>query len=154
MLHRFRVGQPEVNTVGRNQLIVDPFWHFSWLLQEYLDFKQSERDGFCCKIKLRKLRKMQSCKITPFTKYCKIIQSYYEEIQHSIIHILGIRWLMSKSNLTAHYVLLKKSYFPSWSNITIMKVLTFLTLCIQVLNKKSIDTSVRKRPQTFCFSEQ
>lgn len=154
MLHRFRVGQLEVNTVGRNQLIVDPFRHFSQLLREHLDFKESKRDGFCCKIKLRKLIKMLCCKITLFTRNCKIIQSFYKEIHHSIIYILGIRWLMNKSNLTAHYVLRKRSYFPSWSNITIMKVLVFLTLCIQVLNKKSIDTSVRKRPQTFCFSEQ
>lgn len=58
MFHRFRVGQLEVNTVGRNQLIVDPFRHFSQLLREHLDFKESKRDGFCYKIKLRKLRKM------------------------------------------------------------------------------------------------
>lgn len=49
MLHRFRVGQLEVNTVGQNQLIVDPFRHFSRLLQEYLDFKVSEREGFALK---------------------------------------------------------------------------------------------------------
>lgn len=131
MLHRFRVGQLEVNTVGRNQLIVDPFRHFSQLLREHLDFKESKRDGFCCKIKLRKLRKMRCCKITLFTRYCKINQSFYKEIHHSIIYILGIRWLMSKSNLTAHYVVRKRSYFPFWSNITIMKVFVFLCLlCI------------------------
>lgn len=131
MLHRFRVGQLEVNTVGGNQLIVDSFRHFSWLLQEHLDFNESERDGFWCKIKLRKLKKMQSCKITLFTKYCKIIQSFYKEIHHSIIHILGFRWLIRISSLTAHYVLWKRSYFPAWSNlITIMKVFVFLTLCI------------------------
>lgn len=99
MLHRFRVGQLEVNTVGRNQLIVDPFRHFSQLLQEQLDFKESKRDGFCCKIKLRKLRKMRCCKITLFTRYCKINQSFYKEIHHSIIYILGIRWLMSNCAL-------------------------------------------------------
>lgn len=130
MLHRFRVGQLVVNTVGRNQLIVDPFRHFSRLLQEHLDFKESKRDGFCCKIKLRKLIKMLCCKITLFTRNCKIIQSFYKEIQHSIIYILGIRWLMNKSNLTAHCVLRKRPYFPLWSNITIMKVLVFITLCI------------------------
>lgn len=131
MLHRFRVGQLEVNTVGRNQLIVDPFRHFFQLLREHLDFKESKRDGFCCKIKLRKLRKMRCCKITLFTRYCKINQSFYKEIHHSIIYILGIRWLMSKSNLTAHYVVRKMSYFPFWSNITIMKVFVFLCLlCI------------------------
>lgn len=131
MLHRFRVGQLEVNTVGRNQLIVDPFRHFSQLLREHLDFKESKRDGFCCKIKLRKLRKMRCCKIILFTRYCKINQSFYKEIHHSIIYILGIRWLMSKSNLTAHYVVRKMSYFPFWSNITIMKVFVFLCLlCI------------------------
>lgn len=131
MLHRFRVGQLEVNTVGRNQLIVDPFRHFSQLLREHLDFKESKRDGFCCKIKLRKLRKMRCCKITLFTRYCKINQSFYKEIHHSIIYILGIRLLMSKSNLTAHYVVRKMSYFPFWSNITIMKVFVFLCLlCI------------------------
>lgn len=79
-------------------------------------FQRDKRDGFCCKIKLRKLIKMQCCKITLFTRNCKIIQSFYKEIHYSIIYILGIRRLMNKSNLTAHCVLRKRPYFPFWSN--------------------------------------